>query len=231
MRFASVLTTSIAVALAPAVGTAQEMDKAIFHFSQIEVDASRSPGATLSSWHGNGWIGTDYDSLWWSTEGDRLAGSFGEMEVMLLYGHYARRFWDVVVGYRQEVEPIAQGYLTFGVMGLAPYWFEVGLFGFVSDDGRPSLRFEAENDLFITQRLILQPFLELDALVVRDDDLGAGAGLRTLDLGLRTRYEIRRKFAPYIDLRWVRDGGDDETLPGEFDADGVRLGFGVRLIY
>ena len=62
--------------------------------------------------------------LWWSTEGERIGGEFEDAEFTLLYGHYARRFWDLVVGVRHEIEPVSQSYLTFGIMGLAPYWFE-----------------------------------------------------------------------------------------------------------
>ena len=66
------------------------------------------------------------------TEGEQEGGTVGGAEVTALYGHYFRRFWDVVVGYRQDIEPTAQGYLAFGVTGLAPYWFEFGALGFIS---------------------------------------------------------------------------------------------------
>ena len=59
---------------------------------------------------------------------------------------------------RQMVELVRAG-RTFGIVGLAPYWFEVELFGAVSDNGRHSVRVEAETDLFVTQRLILQPLV------------------------------------------------------------------------
>ena len=220
-----------ALATATTTSAAQELDNAIFHYSRLEIDGSRSPGQILGEWEANGWVGTDFDRIWWSTEGERFDGAFGDAELTVLYGRYVRRFWDLVVGYRHEVEPVSQGYLTFGVMGIAPYWFEVGLFGFVSDDGRPSVRFAAETDLFVTQRLILEPSLYLDALVVDDSDVGVDAGLRTLELGVRSRYEIRRKFAPYVDVRWVRENERGNVLAGEPDLEGFRLAFGVRLIY
>ena len=149
---------------------------------------------------------------------------------MMLYGHYVRRFWDVVVGYRQDIEPVAQGYLAIGVTGLAPYWFEVGAFGFVSQEGRPSVRLEADTDLFLTQRAVLTLGGEMDVLITDDERLGLGSGVSDLELGLRTRYEIRRKFAPYIDLLWVRE---QEAIPGGSSVveSGFRLGAGLRLIY
>lgn len=209
----------------------QELANAVFHYSMIDADASRATDATTGRWEGSGWIGTDFDRFWWNTSGEADSGGFYEAEAMLLYGHYARRFWDLVVGYRHDFEPTSQGYLTFGVMGLAPYWFEVGLFGFVSDQGKPSLRFEGENDLYLAQRLVLQLATELDWLITADDELDLGSGLRKLQFGMRTRYEIRRKFAPYVDLTWSREKTQRTPIPGEAELDGVRLGVGIRLIY
>jgi copper resistance protein B len=210
---------------------AQEMDNLVFHWSQLEVDAARFDETAFGRWEGSGWIGTDFDRLWWSTEGEATDAGVGGAEAMALYGHYVRRFWDVVVGYRHDFEPVQQGYLTLGVMGLAPYWFEVGAFAFVSHRGEPSLRFEAETDLLLTQRLILSVGGEMDWLVTDDDRLGMDAGVSDVELGLRTRYEIRRKFAPYVDLTWVRE---KEALLGAVSPlteSGFRIGAGLRLIY
>ena len=215
----------------PETSAAQEMESAIFHYSRVEIDGSRSLGQIVGTWEANGWVGTDFDRIWWSTEGQRFDGAFEDAELTVVYGRYVRRFWDLVVGYRHELEPVSQGYLTFGIMGLAPYWFEIGLFGLVSDDGRPSVRFEAETDLLLTQRLILEPSVHLDVLVVDDSDLGVASGVRTLEVGVRSRYEIRRKFAPYIDLMWARENTILDPPPTEPDLDGFRIGFGVRLIY
>ena len=48
-------------------------------------------------------------------------------------------------------------WLAFGVQGLAPYWFELDVTAYVGDDGRTALSAEAEYELLLTQRLILQP--------------------------------------------------------------------------
>ena len=37
---------------------------------------------------------------------------------------------------------------------------------------------------------------------------GIGSGLSDVDLGLRLRYEIRREFAPYVGISWLRKIGD-----------------------
>lgn len=216
---------------APSPGQAQEKDTFIFHYTAVDGDLASSNDLVVSRWGAHGWIGTDFDRLWWSTEGAGLEREVESFEAMVLYGHYFRRFWDVVVGYRQDFRPARQGYLTAGVMGLAPYWFEVGFFGFLSHDGDPSLRAEAETDLFITQRAVLTLGGKMDWLLTADETFGLDAGLGELELGARVRYEIRRKFAPYLDLTWV-DEAEAMGLPmGIPEAGGFRLGGGVRLIY
>jgi copper resistance protein B len=232
MSIRAVATVVLASTIATGSAHGQEMDNMVFHFSQLEVDASRVEGSRLNRWDGSGWIGTDFDRLWWSTEGGQAGGTLGGAEAMVLYGHYVRRFWDVVIGYRQDIEPTAQGYLAFGVAGLAPYWFEVGAFGFISQEGRPSVRLEADTDLFLTQRLVLTLGGELDWLLTDDDRLGLENGIAELEIGLRTRYEIRRKFAPYLDLLWVREKESVGTPDlSSITESGLRVGIGVRLIY
>ena len=93
------------------------------------------------------------------------------------------------------------------------------------------MRLEGENDLYLTQRLVVQVGAELDWLLTDDDELDLASGLRELQFGLRTRYEIRRKFAPYLDLTWSRDESPRTAIASEVDAEGFRLGVGIRLIY
>lgn len=86
-----------------------------------------------------------------------------------------------------------------------------------------SARLSATKDLQLTQRLILQPRVETNAAVQRVERFTTGAGLNNLELGLRLRYEIWRKFGPYagVSFDWsffdtaklVRaDGGDPRQV-------------------
>lgn len=208
---------------------AQEMDRAIFHYTQVEGNYSDADGVQAGTWEASGWIGKDHDRLWWGTEGLRANGTVPEASAEIFYGRYVRRFWDFVVGYRHDIEPKSVGHFGLGFMGLAPYWFEVGVFGFVSTDGDPSVSFEAENDLFLTQTIILQPHVEGDILLSDSDGPGGERGLHELTAGLRTRWEIRRKLAPFVDVSWTRsDEAPDELEP---HVAGWRVGFGLRVVY
>jgi copper resistance protein B len=49
---------------------------------------------------------------------------------------------------------------------------------------------------------VLQPRAELVALAQDDRQARLGAGLSSIEAGLRIRYEITRKFAPYAGVNW-----------------------------
>lgn len=94
------------------------------------------------------------------------------------------------------------------MQGLAPYFFEVDANLFLSDEGDTSARLEAEYDLLLTQRLILQPAAEINVAFSDDKKIGIGTGLSSAELGLRLRYELNRKFTPYLGVQWERKFGN-----------------------
>jgi copper resistance protein B len=191
-------------------------------------------GAPALLFDGQGWWGTDRDKLWVKSEVERDfdAKRFEEAELQALWSRPIAGFFDVQAGVRHDfVRGADRTFGVAGVQGLAPYWFEIDAAVFVSGEGDVSARFEAEYDLFLTQRLILQPRTELNFAVQDVEEIGVGSGLSTAELGLRLRYEIRRQFAPYVGVNWER--AVDETA--DFDrADGENAGAvsfvaGVRL--
>ena len=78
----------------------------------------------------------------------------------------------------------------------------------MSDDGDISAALEIEYDLLLTQRLILQPRLETNLALQDVRKYNIGSGINNVELGLRLRYEISRKFAPYIGISWDRKIGE-----------------------
>src|SRR3546814_18482969 len=111
-------------------------------------------------------------------------------------------------------------------------FFEVDSAIFVSNKGDVSVRFEAEYELLITQRLVLQPSAELDMAVQEVSELGIGSGPSSIELGLRLRYEITREFAPYIGVHYERDLFDTAHLPREEGGAAHAVSFvaGARLL-
>ena len=176
-------------------------------------------------WEGQGWIGGDIDKAWFKTEGEYEDGDVAEFELQALYSRAISSFWDFQVGLRQDVEPSpSRTYGVIGVQGLAPYWFELDAAFFLSAEGDVSARLEAEYDLRLTQRIVLQPRLELNGAFSKDTAAGIGSGLTTSEFGLRLRYEIRREFAPYIGVSWSRAHGDTRDLGSAVDRNSVVLG-------
>ena len=120
-----------------------------------------------------------------------------------------------------------------GFEGLAPYFFETEAHLFVSDEGDVSARLRQENDFLITQRLILQPYLEANFYAQDVADKEIGAGLSNGEIGLQTRYEITRKFAPYLDLRYERKFGETSSIAksnGEDNNDFIAA-IGLRIMF
>ena len=208
-------------------------DEAVFTyvlFDQLEWLSGRD--GTGVGWDTKGWIGGDVSRFWFRTEGEAEDGDLGEAEAQVLYGRAIARWWDVVAGVRQDVKPgSARTWAAIGLQGLAPYWFEIEATAYVGESGRTQLRLESEYELLFTNRLVLQPMVEVDIFGKSDPERGIGAGLSSMDAGLRLRYEIRRELAPYVGVTWNRrffDTADLAKADGE-DPSAARLALGMRL--
>ena len=197
---------------------------------ELEWQGDQSAGGL--NWDATGWVGGDRNRLWFRTEGQADDGSPDDAGAHVLYGRAIARWWDVVVGVRQDVRPgPAQTWAAFGVQGLAPYWFEVEATGYVSDGGQTAVRLEADYELLLTNRLVLRPLVELNLYGKSHVERGIGSGLSSTDVGVRMRYEVRREFAPYIGVTWNNTFGETREL-AEASGDAVsrlRLVAGLRL--
>lgn len=199
-------------------------------FDQLEVLSGK--GETGGSWDNKGWIGGDRNRLWFRTEGDAASRRLDNAQAHFLYGRAIARWWDVVAGMRQDFRPgPAQTWAAIGLQGLAPYWFEVEATAYVGAGGRTHFRLEAEYELLLTNRLILQPLVEAEFYGKADVARRRGAGLSNADAGLRLRYEFRREFAPYVGVVWNRKffGTADYAAAAGENAAGPQLAFGIRL--
>lgn len=187
-------------------------------------------GADAQVWEFDAWFGDDYNKLWFETEGERVH-SEEEGRVELMWDRIITPWWSLQTGVRQDFgEGPSRTWLDLGIQGLAPYFFEVDAAIYVGEQGRTAARFSGEYDMLITQRLILQPELELRLYGKNDPENGIGSGLSDVEVGLRLRYEIRREFAPYIGLHWERKFGRTADLARDEGEDVSDLIFvaGVR---
>jgi copper resistance protein B len=171
-------------------------------FDQLEWQGGERGGFSLDN---KTWIGGDLNRLWLRAEGESSDGRPENGQLHALFGRSISRWWDVVVGGRQDFRPGApQAWLAIGIQGLAPQWFEIEATAYLGRAGRTHARFEVEYELLLTNRLVLQPLVEAEIYGKDDPSRGIGAGLSALDAGLRLRYEIRRELAPYVGITWHR---------------------------
>ncbi len=188
-------------------------------------------GRSSLAWRAKGWFGTDLDRLWMRTEGERVHGRNEAADAELLYGHSISTWWDLVGGIRRQFRPgDDQTWLALGVQGLAPRRFEITATAFAGAHRRTAARFEAEYKLLFTNRLILQPALELWVHGRDDAAHGIGSGLSTVAGGLRLRYEFTRRLAPYLGIEYERACGDTASLrrTAGATAGDTRLVLGLR---
>lgn len=204
-------------------------------FSQLMIDRLEyrvQDGRDGYHWEGEGWIGGDINRLAIKSEGEgAVGGALESAEVQALYSRAIDPWWNIVGGVRQDFRPQPERtYATIGIEGLAPYWFEVEGQIFLSHKGDAHLRLEGSYDQRITQRLILQPAVEVNLAAQDVPEIGIGSGLSDIELGLRLRYEIAREFAPYVGVNWERKLGDTARFAraeGE-GASATSLVMGVR---
>jgi len=207
-------------------------------FSQIMFNLAEyraQQGREGYRWDGEAWIGGDIDRLWLKSEGE---GTFGDRldsaEVQALYSHAIGPYFNVQAGVRHDFGPGPdRSHATIGFEGLAPYWFEVEGALFLSDKGDLRGRLEGYYDQRITQRLILQPRVEFNLSAQDVPENRIGSGLSDAELGLRLRYEVTRRFAPYVGISheakigrtadFARAEGKDPTTTSL--VAGVRLWF------
>ena len=209
------------------------MDNRIFGhvlFDQLE---GRTDGRNVNfKWDGQAWLGTDYDKLWVKSEGSyQHDGKVDDGRTELLYDRAITTYFDLQGGIRSDIDSQpTRNWAAFGAQGLAPLFFDLEATGYISDQGHLAARIQASYDLLITQRLILQPEVEVNFYSKSDFSRRMGAGLSDIDAGLRLRYEITRKFAPYLGVAYSGKFGQTSNLArraGENTGD-VRLVFGIR---
>lgn len=195
-----------------AEASAHDHSGAIYHAITIETALSQSDGGSTGHIDLDGWVGGDTHKLWFKAEADIADGEVQSSEVWALYSRNISTFWDVQAGVRYDDAPDSHTYLVLGTQGLAPYFFETEAHLFVRDDGAISARLRQDNTLLLTNRLIAEPYIEADLSLDRDPQAGLGTVLTEMTIGLQTRYEITRRFAPYVEVAHSQTFGETKTF-------------------
>ena len=218
-------------------------DERIYVFTfieQLEYRAASDRAPDHLGWEAQGWVGRVIDKFWWKSEGEAVfeGPDEGETETDLLYSRLVTPFWNAQVGVQYANEWTPDDYEdrwsgVIAMQGMAPYMFELDASLYVSEDGDATAEFEAEYDLRITQRLVLQPRAELAFAAQDIPERELGAGMTDAVVDLRLRYEIKREFAPYIGVRYQALVGETDNIAEAAGSDTEHLFFmvGVRFAF
>ena len=191
-------------------------------------------------WEAQGWVGVDYDRFVWKSEGEATFEGLdeGESENDLLYSRLFTPFWSVQAGAQYANGWASSDYEdrwsgVFALQGLAPGMFEIDSSLYISEEADVTLVAEAEYDLRLAQRLVLQPRAEVGFAFQDIPDRALGSGLTDAHLDLRLRYEIKREFAPYVGLRYEFLAGETADIAESMgsDTETVSLIVGVRFAF
>lgn len=205
----------------PAVA-ADDHGPTIFYQLMVEEAEYRyeKDGEQSFAWDADAWIGGDFNKFLLKGEGELSLddAEVEEAELQALYSRNIGDFFDAFIGARYDVEPEETAFGVIGLQGTAPYRFEVDTALFISDEADVTGRFEAEYEILVTQKIVLQPSLETNLGFEEVGNSGLGFSFDDVELGFRLRYEILRELAPYIGINWERalgDAADDLRAGGE----------------
>ncbi len=202
-------------------------------FDQLE-GRTNGPDTELR-WDGEGWLGTDFDRLWIKSEGFyNEHGKVDDGDHEVLYDRPISTYFDVQGGLRYDLDSDPQRFWgAFGIEGLAPEFFNFQATAYARDAGHFAARIQGSYDLRLLQRLVAQPECELNFYSKEDSSRGIGTGLSEIDTGLRIRYELSRKFAPYVGIAYNQKFGESADFSQQegLIVRDLRFVFGLRVWY
>ena len=185
-------------------------------------------------------IGTDENKIFIKFHANKEESHEAHYDAKFLYSRMISDFWDAQIGARYRSEKVELNHhqkdteenvdAVIGLHGMAPYFFETDAYFYAGEDKYAAFSLETERDLLITQKLIIQPYLELNVIFSDDSKYAQKSGLSNATAGLETRYEISKKIMPYIDIAYEYSKGNDET-PWQVKSDsekGWLYGAGIR---
>lgn len=205
------------------------MTTGMFMLERLEARLGEGEDGYL--WDLRAFYGGDLNKVVLKSEGEgAFSGGIEDAEVQALYSSAITPFFDLQAGVRLDFEPETRSHVVLGIEGLAPYMFHVDAAAFLSDRGDLTARIEAEYDQKLTQKLILQPRIEVELAAQDIPKRAIGAGITKIEPGVRLRYEFVPEFAPYIGVEYeakLGETADLARLEGE-DPSGFKFLIGLR---
>ena len=109
----------------------------------------------IVSWDIFAYAGYDLSKIYIYSEGEKPKDGSSESENQLVYSYAIAPYWDIQfgIGY-DKADKASKTWGVVAVQGLAPYFFETRAELLIGGDGNIGVRFEAEYEALLTQKLI-----------------------------------------------------------------------------
>lgn len=169
-------------------------------------------GENTREWDIDTWFGGDYRKLIARSEGTTGGDEEENAELQLLASFAVGPYSDAYSGIRVEDlggQTIAG--IVIGLQGDARYLIDYNLAAFATENGDVLLRAELERQFLLTQRWIVEARLEVNASLSDSDLRNTDAGFSQSEVGFRLRYEVTRRFAPYVGWEWKQEFRDSKS--------------------
>lgn len=168
------------------------------------------------AWELQAWAGRDINKVLLRAEGETEESATEEFETQVLWNRAVARFWDLQLGWRRDwALNEERDWFTAGLTGLAPGFIELEMTGFISEEGAASIRVKASYEIVLTQKLKLEPKIEMNWFSEADPVNGIGRGIESTEAGLRLAYAVRRNIKPYIGIHWEHLSGSTARFASE----------------
>lgn len=185
------------------------------------LEAQRHDGSAVGTWDVRLWTGTDRSRWQLRSEGHQGGGADPTAVTWdLSWGRPVTAWMMASVGLvADHGGGRTRSGLQLGLDGVLPYRVHLQSGLWLMSGSEAALRLELEQDLLVTQHLVMQPRVE--SRLWTD-------GQRSAELGLRLRYELRRELAPYLGVsrRWATQA-TPTAAPSRWD-EGWQAVLGLR---
>ena len=170
---------------------------------------SEDDGGAISA---TAWLGKDLNKAVLEWDAQALGVADEQWQASLYYSRAISPFFDLLVGgYRERNDNVQRDWLALSLQGTAPYFIEVE--ATLRARGRErAAELTLSRELLITQRLHLEPELELALFNHRHAAWEQGQGLAELSVRLPLKYAFSRELSVYLALLHERKRGATAAL-------------------
>lgn len=156
------------------------------------------------------WYGNSENRVYLNNSGEFEHKNLQSASSEIAWWRALSPYWNTSLGFRQDYghSQRDQSWVSTGINGVAPYWFDVGANLYVSKEGDVQLKLSSSYDLYITQKVVFQPEIEGTFFANNNAEYQYGSGLSSIESGFKLRYDITPQLSPYI-------GFDHERMLGK----------------